>query len=32
MAILDFQTLMLPLLELMKDEKVIKLSEMAAIM
>ena len=32
MAIPDFQTLMLPLLELMKDEKVIKLSEMVEIM
>ena len=32
MAIPDFQTLMLPLLELLKDSTVIKLSEMVDIM
>ncbi|MGN0017471.1 MAG: winged helix-turn-helix domain-containing protein [Candidatus Gastranaerophilaceae bacterium] len=32
MAIPDFQTLMLPLLELLKDGKPVKLSEMVDIM
>ena len=32
MAIPDFQTLMLPLLELLKDGKPVKLSEMVEIM